>query len=298
MSSAKTFVGSRAASLREADKLQPYTKVTVTDGTSSYSAGTATGRELVVEVPVLPTTAGQTLANNLLSAVQGYRYQPYEADSALIDPAAELGDGITVGGVYGGIHARTATFSRLFRANVSAPAEEEIDSEYPYLSAQERDAVRQKKQTAKNTADIASNTSDIADNTTAINGVSAQVSSLSAQIANIDTLYARKATVNSLAADVATIERAYITSAEVNTLIAGKADISDLNSTNASVTNLRSRIASIESLFTNNVYSGRVDSEKVATRVLAVAGTTYSQHTVQFQDKNGTWHTFTVLGNG
>lgn len=291
MSSAKTFVGSRAASLREADKLQPYTKVTVTDGTSSYSAGTATGRELVVEVPVLPTTAGQTLANNLLASVQGYRYQPYEADSALIDPAAELGDGITVGGVYGGIHARTATFSRLFRANVSAPAEEEIDSEYPYLSAQERDAVRQKKQTAKNTADIASNTS-------AISGVSAQVSSLSAQVANIDTLYARKATVNSLAADVATIERAYITSAEVNTLIAGKADISDLNSTNASVTNLRSRIASIESLFTNNVYSGRVDSEKVATRVLAVAGTTYSQHTVQFQDKNGTWHTFTVLGNG
>lgn len=291
MSSAKTFVGSRAASLREADKLQPYTKVTVTDGTSSYSAGTATGRELVVEVPVLPTTAGQTLANNLLASVQGYRYQPYEADSALIDPAAELGDGITVGGVYGGIHARTATFSRLFRANVSAPAEEEIDSEYPYLSAQERDAVRQKKQTAKNTADIA-------DNTTAISGVSAQVSSLSAQIANIDTLYARKATVNSLAADVATIEKAYITSAEVNNLIAGKADISDLNSTNASVTNLRSRIASIESLFTNNVYSGRVDSEKVATRVLAVAGTTYSQHTVQFQDKNGTWHTFTVLGNG
>lgn len=291
MSSAKTFVGSRAASLREADKLQPYTKVTVTDGTSSYSAGTATGRELVVEVPVLPTTAGQTLANNLLASVQGYRYQPYEADSALIDPAAELGDGITVGGVYGGIHARTATFSRLFRANVSAPAEEEIDSEYPYLSAQERDAVRQKKQTAKNTADIASNTS-------AISGVSAQVSSLSAQVANIDTLYARKATVNSLAADVATIERAYITSAEVNNLIAGKADISDLNSTNASVTNLRSRIASIESLFTNNVYSGRVDSEKVATKVLAVAGTTYSQHTVQFQDKNGTWHTFTVLGNG
>ena len=291
MSSAKTFVGSRAASLREADKLQPYTKVTVTDGTSSYSAGTATGRELVVEVPVLPTTAGQTLANNLLASVQGYRYQPYEADSALIDPAAELGDGITVGGVYGGIHARTATFSRLFRANVSAPAEEEIDSEYPYLSAKERDAVRQKKQTAKNTANIA-------DNTAAISGVSAQVSSLSAQIANIDTLYARKATVNSLAADVATIERAYITSAEVNNLIAGKADISDLNSTNASVKNLRSRIASIESLFTNNVYSGRVDSEKVATKVLAVAGTTYSQHTVQFQDKNGTWHTFTVLGSG
>lgn len=293
MSSAKTFVGSRAASLREADKLQPYTKVTVTDGTSSYSAGTATGRELVVEVPVLPTTAGQTLANNLLASVQGYRYQPYEADSALIDPAAELGDGITVGGVYGGIHARTATFSRLFRANVSAPAEEEIDSEYPYLSAQERDAVRQKKQTAKNTADIASNTS-------AISGVSAQVSSLSAQIANIDTLYARKATVNNLAADVANVEKLvadkvsasylesyYLTASEI------KADYCEVNG--ATINNIKSNIANIDTLFTNAGYAGTITARGVYTPSLHVDRYTFSPQTITYKNGSGTSTTKIML---
>ena len=126
--SGKTFVGNRANSLKESDKLQPYTKVTVTDGTNSYSSGTDTGRELLVEVPVLPNGDGATLAANILNSVKNYQYRPYEADSALLDPAAELGDGITVGGVYGGIHAKTTTFSRLFRANVSAPAEEEIEA--------------------------------------------------------------------------------------------------------------------------------------------------------------------------
>ena len=257
MSSAKTFVGNAAAALREADKLSAYTKVTVTDGEKRYSAG-SDGRELVVTVPVLPTTKGVTLAANLLAAVKGYRYQPYEADSALLDPAAELGDGVTVGGVYGGIHARSVTFSRLFRANVSAPAEEEIDNEYPYLSAQERDAARQKKQTAKNTADIATNTSDISTNAAGIASNASAITTIEATVANFSEVYATKASVESLSA----------------------------------------RVGNIESLFTNNVYGGRVNSSEVATTTLRVGGTIYSQKMIQYQDKSGTWHTFTVLGNG
>ena len=69
--SGKTFVGNRAQALRESDKLQPYTKVTVTDGTSSYSAGDDTGRELLVEVPVLPSGDGAALAANILASVSG-----------------------------------------------------------------------------------------------------------------------------------------------------------------------------------------------------------------------------------
>lgn len=256
--SGKIFVGNSASGLTEADKLQPYSKVTVTDGTNSYTSGDNTGRELTVNVPLLPSIKGDTLAANILAAVKNYRYQPYEAADALLDPAAELGDGVTVGGIYGGIHAKTTTFSRLFRADVSAPAEEEIDNEYPYLSAQERDAVRQKKQTAKNTSDIATNTSDIKDNADDIATNANAITSIQADIANFGTVYATK----------------------------------------ASVTSLSAKVANIEKLFTNNVYSGKVDSEKVATKVLSVAGTIYSQHSVQFQDKTGTWHTFTVLGNG
>lgn len=235
--SGKTFVGNRASGLKESDKLQPYTKVTVTDGTSSYSSGTDAGRELLVEVPVLPNGDGATLAGNILNSVKNYKYRPYEADSALLDPAAELGDGITVGGVYGGIHARTATFSRLFRANVSAPAEEEIDSEYPYLSAQERDAVRQKKQTAKNTSDIAANTADIAGNT-------ASIGTLSAQVAQIDSLVANKASISDLNAAVArisTLESNQITTSYL------KANYCEING--ATINGIKSRVASIEQVF-------------------------------------------------
>lgn len=207
--SGKIFVGNGASGLTEADKLQPYSKVTVTDGTNSYTSGDDTGRELTVNVPLLPTTKGDTLAANILAAVKNYRYQPYEAADALLDPAAELGDGVTVGGIYGGIHAKTTTFSRLFRATVSAPAEEEIDNEYPYLSAQERDSVRQKKQTAQNTADIATNTNDIETNAGDIATNARAISSISADIANFGEVYATKASVNSLSAKVANISKLF-----------------------------------------------------------------------------------------
>lgn len=207
--SGKIFVGNGASGLTEADKLQPYSKVTVTDGTNSYTSGDDTGRELTVNVPLLPSIKGDTLAANILAAVKNYRYQPYEAADALLDPAAELGDGVTVGGIYGGIHAKTTTFSRLFRATVSAPAEEEIDNEYPYLSAQERDAVRQKKQTAQNTADIATNTSDIETNAGDIATNARAISSISADIANFGEVYATKASVASLSAKVANISKLF-----------------------------------------------------------------------------------------
>ena len=160
-------------------------------------------------MPLLPSIKGDTLAANILAAVKNYRYQPYEAADALLDPAAELGDGVTVGGIYGGIHAKTTTFSRLFRADVSAPAEEEIDNEYPYLSAQERDAVRQKKQTAQNTADIATNTSDIEANAGDIATNASAITSIQADIANFGTVYATKASVNSLSAKVANISKLF-----------------------------------------------------------------------------------------
>nr|DAQ20568.1 MAG TPA: hypothetical protein [Caudoviricetes sp.] len=207
--SGKIFVGNSASGLTEADKLQPYSKVTVTDGTNSYTSGDDTGRELTVNVPLLPSIKGDTLAANILAAVKNYRYQPYEAAGALLDPAAELGDGVTVGGIYGGIHAKTTTFSRLFRATVSAPAEEEIDNEYPYLSAQERDAVRQKKQTAQNTADIATNTSDIEANADDIAANASAITEIRADIAEFGTVYATKASVDLLSAKIGEFDKIF-----------------------------------------------------------------------------------------
>lgn len=261
--SGKIFVGNNASGLTEADKLQPYSKVTVTDGTNSYTSGDDTGRELTVNVPLLPTTKGDTLAANILAAVKNYRYQPYEAADALLDPAAELGDGVTVGGIYGGIHAKTTTFSRLFRATVSAPAEEEIDNEYPYLSAQERDAVRQKKQTAQNTADIAGNTADIG--------------ALNTRVAQIDSLVANKASISDLNAAVARIS-----SLESNQITTSylKANYVEVNG--QTVSDLKARIASIEKLFAGETYTGLI-----STPSLYVNGAHYVGTVIRYKNENG-----------
>lgn len=276
--SGKIFVGNGASGLTEADKLQPYSKVTVTDGTNSYTSGDNTGRELTVNVPLLPSIKGDTLAANILAAVKDYRYQPYEAADALLDPAAELGDGVTVGGIYGGIHAKTTTFSRLFRATVSAPAEEEIDNEYPYLSAQERDTVRQKKQTAQNTADIAGNTADI--------------NTLNTQVAHINSLVADKASISDLNAAVARIS-----SLESNQITTSYLEANYCEINGATINGIKSRVANIEKLFTGSVYSGTVDSSSVATLSLKVGGSYFSGKTINYLGKDGSYHLLYVLGH-
>lgn len=93
----------------------------------TFFAGDRSGRVLDVETP----WGTQDMANDLLAAVSGYIYQPYEAADAILDPAAELGDPITVDGVESLLGAVDAIFDSLYTADISAPAEEEIDHEYP-----------------------------------------------------------------------------------------------------------------------------------------------------------------------
>lgn len=150
----KIFAGLDASAIETVPKFDPITKVTVTNGENSWSRGDDTGRELRVELPIAKSTNGGTFAQNILAKVSGLRYQPYNANGALIDPAAEIGDGVTIGGVYGGIYEQNSRFDQLHSSDIGAVADEELDNEYPYLSAQERDAIRQKSQTTKNTNKI------------------------------------------------------------------------------------------------------------------------------------------------
>lgn len=82
------------------------------------------------------------MANNILKDIKGYKYHPYNATGAFLDPSAEIGDGVTVNGIYSGIYTMDVTFGGDCRANISAPMEEEIDHEYPYVPKQERTITR------------------------------------------------------------------------------------------------------------------------------------------------------------
>ena len=134
----------RAVSLDTAPKFDAYTGVRLWyDDEQYFFAGDETGRVLEADNP----WATQSMAESVLASVSGYSYQPFEAGSAILDPAAELGDGVNVGGVYGPLASITTRFDAMCAADIAAPADEEIDHEYPYLSPAEREYKRNKART-------------------------------------------------------------------------------------------------------------------------------------------------------
>ena len=104
------------------------------DSNTYYTAGDDTGRTLEATC----NWATQSMANAVLDMVQGVEYQPFTASDALLSPAAEIGDGVVVGGIYSVIGTADMQFNRLFTAEISAPDLDEVDDEYPYKSLEER----------------------------------------------------------------------------------------------------------------------------------------------------------------
>nr|DAQ81288.1 MAG TPA: hypothetical protein [Caudoviricetes sp.] len=99
-----------------------------------YSAGTDSGRTLTLDCP----WGTQKMAEDILSRIQGFQYQPYTADGAHIDPAAEIGDGFAAGNLYSGIYSKNVSHGALYTANVSAPGGEKINYKYEYKTPTQR----------------------------------------------------------------------------------------------------------------------------------------------------------------
>lgn len=144
MSDVATNIQRRAQRLDVSPEFDGYSKVIINVGKDddgnpiSYISGNDSGRILEFDCP----WGTQAMANNILSSMRGFQYQPYDAPRALLDPAAELGDGITINGVYSGLYRATTTFGRLMSADISAPQEEAIDHEFPYKSSTQREITR------------------------------------------------------------------------------------------------------------------------------------------------------------
>ena len=99
-----------------------------------YSAGSDTGRTLTINCP----WGNQKIADNILNSIQGFQYQPLTVEGALVDPSAEIGDGINANGVYSGIYSMDLQFDSLLPAKVSAPADEELYEEHTYVPKTDR----------------------------------------------------------------------------------------------------------------------------------------------------------------
>ena len=130
-------LGKEVATLDVSPQFNAYSGVEIVVSEDiSYLAGNRSGRVLTIENP-WGTQAQATAILNALQA-KGFQYQPYTAEGAILNPAAEIGDGVTISDTYSGLYKINRNYSPLMAADLEAPQDEEIDHEYPYEPKQDR----------------------------------------------------------------------------------------------------------------------------------------------------------------
>lgn len=136
----KTYLGRRLADFSPGIASKPITKVELLDenGDVVGVSGSDTGRTLTALQP----DGSNAMAAAILAKVSGYKHIGYEGSEALLDPAVELGDAVTVDGIYVPLIALDMTFDPMLAPDISAPDADEIDDEYPYKSPTQRQIER------------------------------------------------------------------------------------------------------------------------------------------------------------
>lgn len=172
----KYYVGGDITSFADNGKYKPISRVTLlVDDENSLTAGDDTGMEVIASCP----HATQSMVNALLQTMKGYQYQAYKAGAANIDPAAELGDGVTVGGIYSPL-SKLSDDGRGY-AVISSPGEAEMEDEYPsdgYITQEFN------RKIAETRSSIAKTSEEIM---LRVEGISGDVSSLRVSLGNVQS---------------------------------------------------------------------------------------------------------------
>lgn len=135
----KLFLGNRLADLDIGEPSLPVSKVILNvDSETYYQSGDDTGATVEANCP----WATQEMADSVLAQIKGFVYKPFSGYDALLDPSAELGDAITVGGHYGVLAQMGRSLDRQAAATVGAPGIDEIEDEYPYKTKQRKETDR------------------------------------------------------------------------------------------------------------------------------------------------------------
>lgn len=191
----KYYVGGDITSFSDNGKYKPISRVTLlVDDENSLTAGDDTGMEVIASCP----HATQPMVSALLQTMKGYQYQAYEAGAANIDPAAELGDGVTVGGIYSPL-SKLSDDGRGY-AGISSPGEAEMEDEYPaegYITQEFNRKIAETRSTITKTSEeimlkVKGVDGRVTSLSMSIDGIEANISSLNGSITNI------KADINGL----------------------------------------------------------------------------------------------------
>lgn len=122
----KHFIGLDLTGLEDNGLRPAISRVTLLlDDEHAVTAGDDTGAEIKADCP----HATQAVAEAILAQAQGYQYRMFSATDAALDPAAELGDGVTVGGMYS-VLARVSEDGSGY-CGITAPGKAELEDEYP-----------------------------------------------------------------------------------------------------------------------------------------------------------------------
>lgn len=140
----KHYVGQKALKAEKYKEAAPISKIILwVDDENCYEAGDDSGMVIEKDCPY----ATQAMANALLAEIGGYVYKPVRADGAKISPLAELGDGITVDGIYAPLAYQNIRFSSGAVADIAAPATNEVLHEYQVVGETNKEFSRQIAQT-------------------------------------------------------------------------------------------------------------------------------------------------------
>lgn len=105
-----------------------------------YLAGNDTN-VLEVTVPNGTLAIAQSILDGLKK--RGYRYQPFNAERTITDPAIEIGDNVTANGTKAVVMGYDITHSRLMAPTLKAPYDEEVDHEFKFETRSERNFRRE-----------------------------------------------------------------------------------------------------------------------------------------------------------
>ena len=214
----KIYLGQRLGKFEPGLEYLPYSRVDLLDenGDLLHTAGDDTGKTLEAVHP----DATQAMADAILSSIRGFTYRPYSGQEALLDPAAELGDGITLGGIYSLLAYTDTSYDALCLSDVEAPETDEIDDEYPYKDPLER-LIQRNIQSLRS---FITKTSE---------AITLAVEDLDKQMGQTLRVAADGVTITNAAGDTLTIDGGQIDASSINTaqLDASKINASDLHLT-------------------------------------------------------------------
>ena len=209
----KHYIGRRAVRFENHGDIRAVEGVAlVADEEHEYRAGDMDGCVLEIACPY----GTQAMAEDLLAQLRGKTYTGYRAENAVTDPAAELGDGVTVGGIYSLLASREVSFGSGHLGQISAPAESDLDHEYAAADSYTRQIGR-KLAAARSYIDKKSDeirlgvegvAGDVAELAVSVGSLSGTVSDHTGRLSTVEQTAGRlRSDVNGLDSRVSTIEQ-------------------------------------------------------------------------------------------